>query len=76
MNESKYLLKDTFDFVNKVKLFSNTKVGMGSFDFESLFTNVTLEEKIDILVEKIFIICQITHKFRNLINFFHVCKIK
>ena len=54
VNESKYLLKDTFDFVNKVKLFSNTKVGMGSFDVESLFTNVPLEKTIDILVEKIF----------------------
>ena len=54
MDESKYLLKDTFDFVNKVKLFNNTEVGMGSFDVESLFTNVPLEETIDILISKIF----------------------
>ena len=47
-------MKGTFDFVNKVKLFSNAKVGMGSFDVESLFRNVPLEETIDILVEKIF----------------------
>ena len=53
VNESKYLLKDTFDFVNKVKLLSNTKVGLGSLNVESLFTNVPLEKTIDILVEKI-----------------------
>jgi hypothetical protein len=54
VDESKYLLKDTFDFVNKVKLLNNTEVGMGSFDVESLFTNVPLEETIDILISKIF----------------------
>ena len=54
VNESKYLLKDAFDFVNKVKLFRNTNVGMDSFDLEPLFTNVPLEETIGILIEKIF----------------------
>ena len=54
VEKSKHLLKDTFEFVNRVKFLKDTNVGMASFDVESLFTNVPLEETIGILVDKIF----------------------
>ena len=52
---SEYMLKDTFDFVNKV---SNLNVDsdsyLVSFDVESLFTNVPTQETIEIILNLVF----------------------
>ncbi len=42
LNENKFILRDTFDFVNKISQLSNTKHLMVSFDVESLFTNIPM----------------------------------
>ena len=48
---SKYSLKDTFDFVNRVKDLNVSNKVMLSFDVESLFTNVPLFETIDFICQ-------------------------
>ena len=52
---SKFILKDTFDFVKKVsKLSTLLEKYMVSFDVESLFTNVPTTETIEIILNRIF----------------------
>ena len=53
--ESPFMLKDTFEFVNKVKeIKTDTDKFMLSFDVESLFTNVPTDETIEIMLKKLF----------------------
>ncbi len=53
--ESPFMLKDTFEFVNKVKeINTDTDKFMLSFDVESLFTNVPTDETIVIILRKLF----------------------
>ncbi len=53
--ESPFMLKDTFEFVNKVKeINTDTDKFMLSFDVESLFTNVPTDETIEIILRKVF----------------------
>jgi hypothetical protein len=55
ISNSKYIIKDTFDFVNKVsKLPINNNQIMISFDVESLFTNIPTLETIEIILERAF----------------------
>ena len=52
---SKYVIKDTFDFVNKVAhLNTNVDKSMLSFDVESLFTNIPTLETIDIILKLVY----------------------
>ena len=54
-NDHQFMLRDTFDFVNKV--FEEelaTNVHLISFDIESLFTNIPTGETIEIILNKIF----------------------
>ena len=57
-NESRYSLKDTFDFCNKIKeLNKSTNLKnsiMVSFDVSSLFTNIPTNESIDLIIKKAF----------------------
>ena len=54
LNNNEFMLKDTFDFVNKLSgLESDTHV-MVSFDIESLFTNIPIDETINIIVNYFF----------------------
>ena len=49
------MLKDTFDFVNKVSnLNVNSDSYLVSFDVESLFTNVPTKETIEIILDLVF----------------------
>jgi len=49
--EHDYMIKDTFDFVNKVaNLNTKDDKAMLSFDVESLFTNIPTRETIDIIL--------------------------
>ena len=55
LKDSKFVLKDTFDFVNKVSKFNTyTDKYMISFDVESLFTNVPTTETIEIILNRIY----------------------
>jgi hypothetical protein len=50
-----YIIKDTFDFVDKVsKLPNNPNRRMVSFDVESLFTNIPTQETINIILDRAF----------------------
>ena len=52
---SPYIIKDTFDFVNKVShLASNSGEHMVSFDIVSLFTNIPTLETIEIILSRAF----------------------
>jgi hypothetical protein len=50
-----YMLKDTYDFVNKIsEIDVSTERYLVSFDVESLFTNVPTEETIEIILDLAF----------------------
>ena len=50
-----FMLKDTFDFVNRVSKIDLAKDDyMVSFDVESLFTNIPVNETIDIILKRAF----------------------
>ena len=51
---SEYCLKDTFTFVDKIKDMEGQNTFIASFDVKSLFTNVTLEEVIEICVDTLY----------------------
>ena len=56
LGDSHFILKDSFDFVNKVsQLNPEIDVSMLSFDVESLFTNIPTLERIEIILGKIYI---------------------
>ena len=48
-----YTIKDSFSFCEELKHF-NTNLIIASFDVESLFTNIPLQETIDLCVQKLF----------------------
>jgi len=54
LEDSCYILKDTFDFVNRVTtgLQEHNNVKMTSFDVASLFTNIPTDETIEIILDK------------------------
>ena len=53
VQNSNYILKDTFDFVNKVScLPTSQEQFMVSFDVESLFTNIPTDETIEIILNR------------------------
>jgi len=55
IKDNEYILKDTFDFVNKVSnLNTNVDKVMLSFDVESLFTNIPTLETIDIILRSVY----------------------
>ncbi len=48
------MLKDSFEFVNNISKVKNNNLYMVSFDVESLFTNIPVDETIEILVKMIY----------------------
>ena len=50
---NEYTVKDTFDFVSMLDG-KDHRLVMGSLDVESLFTNIPLQETIDIVTNKVF----------------------
>ena len=69
------IIKDTFSFINTLKdiSFFNDNEVMASFDVSSLFTNIPLNETIDLLLNKVFQDKNIFHglnrkEFRRLLN--------
>ena len=51
---SAYTLKDSFTFVDKIKDMDSNNSFVASFDVKSLFTNVPLEEVIEICINKLY----------------------
>ncbi|CAF0863808.1 unnamed protein product [Brachionus calyciflorus] len=55
LDNSKYILKDTFDFVNKIKSLSTSiDKNLASYDVQSLFTNIPTIETIEIILNDVF----------------------
>ncbi|CAF1678379.1 unnamed protein product, partial [Adineta ricciae] len=57
LRNSPYVVKDTFDFVNKIKLSTNLTKTMISFDVTSLFTNVPLTYTINYILDQMYPAC-------------------
>ena len=55
MRSSTYTVQDTFSFVSEITSFQKEEnLVMASFDVSSLFTNIPLEESIDLCIELLF----------------------
>ena len=55
LNDNKFTLKDSFDFVNKLAKIKDNKLIMIGFDIETLFTNISVDETLEILINRIYI---------------------
>ena len=53
LTTNEHTIKDSFTFSEKLQSF-DSKVVMASFDIELLFTNIPLQETIDLCVENLF----------------------
>ena len=53
LTTNEYTIKDSFTFAEELQSF-DSKLVMASFDVESLFTNIPLQETIDLCVENLF----------------------
>ena len=53
LTKNKYVTKDSFSFADDVTK-QNSELFMTSFDIDSLFTNLPLDETIDICIKKLF----------------------
>ena len=53
LTTNEYTIKDSFIFAEELQSF-DSKLVMVSFDIESLFTNIPLQETIDLCVENLF----------------------
>ena len=51
---SSYMLKDSFSFADHIKRTDSNNTFMASFDVKSLFTNVLLDEVLDICVDTLY----------------------
>ena len=51
---SSYILKDSFSFVDQIKDIESNNNFIASFDVESLFTNVPLEEVIKFCIDMLY----------------------
>lgn len=57
LRTSPYAVKDTFDFVKKIRSSKHADKLMVSFDVKSLFTNVPLTYTIELILDKMFPTC-------------------
>ena len=64
---NKYTVKNSFDFANELKSIDLSNKVMASFDVESLFTNIPLDETISIIIDQL---------FQDFDNFLGYCKKK
>ena len=53
LTTNEYTIKDSFTFTEELQSFVS-KLVMASFDIESLFTSIPLQERIDLSVENLF----------------------
>ncbi|CAF2985711.1 unnamed protein product [Rotaria sp. Silwood2] len=75
--ETKSYIKDSFDFIDKIKLNKNKYGLMCSLDVSALFTNVPLEKAIPIVIKKIrHLHPKLTIDDNNLTELFNYCTMK
>ena len=60
-----YTINDTFKFVNEINNTLNNNFYMASFDITSLYTNVPINESIDIIMNKVFTNNNTFYKFNK-----------
>ena len=65
LTKNKYISKDSFEFAKNVRE-QNPDLFMASFDIDSLFTNLPLEETIDICVKNCLVGRKSTRVFRKI----------
>jgi hypothetical protein len=58
LRQSPYVVKDSFDFVDKIKKSVNARKRMVSLDVKSLFTNVSLTYTIDLILVRMYPSCE------------------
>ncbi|CAF3497656.1 unnamed protein product [Rotaria sp. Silwood1] len=58
LQTSPYVIKDSFDFLNKIKSSKNVDRIFISFDVVSLFTNVLLAYTIDLVLDQMYPTCK------------------
>ena len=54
MTKNDFTIKDTFQFVEEISKHENSNYFMASFDIKSLFTNIPLDETLNLTSEKLF----------------------
>ena len=59
---NKYIPKDSFAFADNIR-FQDSSLFMGSLDVDALFTNIPLQETIDICVSLLYQDEEVIHKF-------------
>ena len=57
LRKSPYVVKDSFEFVDKIRKSANAEKTMVSFDVKSLFTNVPLTYTIDLILDRMYPKC-------------------
>ncbi|CAF3625928.1 unnamed protein product [Rotaria socialis] len=65
LRTSRYVIKDTFDFVKKIRASEHMEKRMVSFDVKSLFTNVPLTYTIDLILDKMYPSCSLVCKSKQ-----------
>lgn len=65
LRQSPYVLKDSVDFLKKIKKSTNADMTMVSFDVVSLFTNVPLTFTIKYILDQMYPVCSINCKGCN-----------
>ena len=53
VTQNEFIIKDSFTFVDEI-LTQNSDLYMASLDVDALFTNISLDETIDICIKKFF----------------------
>ena len=64
LTETEYTVHDSLSFASGVSKF-NSKNLMASLDVESLFTNISLEETLDNIVDNLFLTTDKVHNFER-----------
>ena len=54
LSNNSFTVKDSFSLITDILSFNQVPYNMASFDVKSLFTNIPLQETIDIYLDKLF----------------------
>lgn len=65
LTKNEYTVTDSFQFVNELKNLSFPNCTIASFDVKSLFTQIPLDETINICMEELFAEEEIVHGFNK-----------
>ncbi len=74
LRTSPYTVKDTFDFVKRIKSSKHVDKTMVSFDVKSLFTNVPLTYTIELVLDKMYPTCSSVCQNKQRSRFCEKCR--